>query len=163
MIALDTYAIRKRGTGMASFVMRRRGSTYVLVLGATMLVTVIGLSSILAIRVQRRTTEGTRDMLQARLNAKSAIEHGFFWIREDPNWRQTRGQGPWAVDAPMGEGTATLEVVFEDDGDTDPNNNPALLTGTGVVGPARQMIEVRIVPVNGGFVVPPNGWNQVVN
>ena len=48
---------------------RRRGGVYVLVLAAGMLITVLGLSAILAARVSARSAQSTGDLTEARFHA----------------------------------------------------------------------------------------------
>ena len=53
---------------------RERGSVYILVLGASLLVAAIGVSSLMAVRVQRRAASITADQIQAREMARAGIE-----------------------------------------------------------------------------------------
>ena len=125
---------------------RRRASIYVMVLGTSLVVSVIGLSALLAIRIKRRTVELTIDFAQARLHAQSAIELGFRRISSDPNWRTTYPNGVWEADRPIGTGTFTLEG-------TDPDGLPLsndvmddlVLTGIGVQGDSRYKLRVTLV------------------
>ena len=143
---------------------RRRGSTYVVVLGASMLVMVIGLSALFAVRVQRRAARGTGDLAQARLYAQSAIEYGFLLLIKDTDWRNILGTGLWATDQPIGNGSFSLEVRVVGRIDTKiKSDDTVALVGTGVSGPARHQMEVRIVPSGGGMVVSPGSWVQIVN
>ena len=52
------------------------------------------------------------------------------------NWRINLGSGTWFTDQPIGGGTLSLEVSILDDGDGNPDNDSALLIGTGVHGQA---------------------------
>ncbi len=124
---------------------RRRGSIYAAVLGCSLAVTVIGLSALLALRVERRFVEGTGDFSQARLYAHSAIEDGLFRIHNDPDWRNAYPNGAWKSDAPIGTGTYTL--IGEDLLDSDLTNSysdSVVLTGIGVQGDARYKLQVRL-------------------
>ncbi len=125
----------------------RRGSIYPAVLAYASLVTIIGLSALLALRSQRRANEGEIDFSQARLHARSAIELGMWVVENDAAWRATLPNGVWVKDRSIGTGTYTLEGI-------DPNDNdlansalqPVVLTGTGVHGSARHKTEVRLEP-----------------
>ncbi|UCC29162.1 MAG: hypothetical protein JSU86_13280 [Phycisphaerales bacterium] len=143
---------------------RRRGSVYVVVLGVAMIVTVIGLSALAVVRIERRSLVGGTDFGQARLYAHSAIEMGFFWIRDDPTWRDNRPSGVWVEDQLIGDGTFTLEVKDPDDNNlkTEPNNF-IVLTGTGVRGDARFKLQVTVVPDRGGYEISSGTWRQVVD
>ena len=116
----------------------RRASIYVAVLGTAILVTVIGLSALMTIRIERTYSEGTSDLAQARMHARSAIEIGIHRIDTDLDWRNTYVSGvPWEEDQPIGNGTYTLEGVDQDGNLADDNTDPVVLTGTGVQGQAR--------------------------
>ena len=143
---------------------RRRGVAYVFFLGIAMFVTIIGLSALTVVRIQRRDANNANDLSAARLYAQSAIELGFATLHLDPAWRDNLGSGTWYSDAPIGTGALNLEVSITDDGDEHVGNDPLLLTGTGVCGQARHIIEVTLVALsdNGGLVVSPGSWKQVV-
>jgi hypothetical protein len=131
---------------------QHRGSIYVALLCAALIVSVIGLSALTAVRVQRTGAEGTNDLAAARFYAQSAIEMGLHWIDGDPSWRDTRPNGVWAANVPIGDGTFTLEGT---DPDGLPLNNnaydPLVLTGTGVKGAARYKLQVELLPQGGGL------------
>ncbi len=126
---------------------RRRGSIYPAVLAYASLVTIIGLSALLALRLQRRASEGEIDFSQARLHARSAIEMGMWVLENDPDWRTTLPNGVWVKDGPIGTGAYTLEGVDPNDAElADSNLHPLVLTGTGVQGAARHKTQVRLEP-----------------
>ena len=143
---------------------RRRGSIYVAVLGTSMLVTVIGLSALMATRIERTYAEGLSDLVAARVHAHSAVEMGYFWINTDPDWRTTRASGIWLADQPIGTGTFTLSVTDPDDHDLSIlPNDLIVLTGTGFEGNARFKLQVTYAVSNGGYEVIQGSWNQVVD
>lgn len=144
---------------------RRRGSIYVVVLGVSMTVAVIGLAALLALRIEHRTVETGGDFAQTRLYAQSAIEMGFFWIADDPEWRNNRPTtGVWVVDLPIGNGTFTLEAYDpEDDNLQAEPNNSFVLIGTGMQGEARYKLQVTVIPEKGGYEIAPGSWRQVVD
>ncbi len=124
----------------------RRGSIYIAVLGTAMLVTVIGLSALMTLRIERTCSEGTSDLAQARMHAQSAIEIGMHRIDTDADWRNTYPSGVWESDQPIGHGTYTLEGVDPDDNNLkDDDADPVVLTGTGVQGAARYKLQVTVV------------------
>ena len=71
----------------------------------------------------------------------------------DPAWRTGCGYGHWAIDQPIGVGRFSLDATFIDDGDGKAHNDPVVLTGTGVSGQARQMIQMIVTPRSGGMAV----------
>lgn len=142
---------------------QRRGSIYIVVLGTSMLVTVIGLSALMATRIERRFTETSNDFGAARLYARAAIDMGFFWINSDPDWRSNRPSGVWVVDQPIRTGTFTLSVTDPDDGDLAiAPNNFMVFVGTGVEGDTRFKLEVTVAAVDGGYEILQGTWRRVV-
>ena len=128
----------------------RRGSVYVMVLGATMLVMTIGLTALYAARVENRSSTTSNDLVASRLYAQSAIEMGMFLIQEDLNWRDNRTSGWWELDAVIGDGTYSLQVIDPVDGIL--SNSPTHqidMQGVGMKGDARHMVHVTLEAVLG--------------
>lgn len=125
---------------------RKRGSIYILVMMSAMLVTFIGLGSLLAIRVQRRSGSVANDLTQARLHAQSAVELGLLFTKTDADWRTNRANGLWISNQPLGDGTFSLTGVDPQDGDlTNSIYEPLVLTGIGQRGIARHQTQVTLV------------------
>ncbi len=143
---MNTWRQSRYATGRTATVdyHRRRGVSYVYFLSTMMLVAVIGLSALMYARIQRRSAQGGDHSIAARFYAQSALELGFAEIHLDPDWRTTLGSGIWISDQPIGDGTLSLEVSILNDGDGNPDNDPALLVGTGVHGQATHKIEVTL-------------------
>jgi hypothetical protein len=126
--------------------LRRRGSVYLIVLALSMMVTIIGLASLFAVRVQRRSAQVTEDCGQARLCAQSAVELGLYYVSSDPDWRTTWSNGTWVQDKPLGSGSFTLEGIDPTDGDLENSDyNPLVLTGIGTKGIACHKTQVTLV------------------
>lgn len=126
---------------------RSTGSVYLHVLGASMLVTIVGLAAVSAVRLQTRATQRASDLAEARACAVSAVELGLLHV-EDPNWRTIWPNGAWLSTKALGDGTFTLEGVDPQDGDlSDSEFEPLVLTGTGIKGIARHKARVTLVPV----------------
>jgi hypothetical protein len=124
-----------------------RGSAYLLILGAAMLVTVIGISSLLVARVEHRAATGAEDRAKARAYAESAIELALLLINGDATWRSKLGNTNWPTDEPIGDGTYTIEVVDVIDGMVATGaTDPLVVTAIGMKGQARQKIEVGLFP-----------------
>ncbi len=115
-----------------------------------MTVAVIGIAALMALRIEHRTVETSADFAQTRLYAQSAIEMGFFWIADDPDWRSNL-----PTTGVIGNGTFTLEAS-----DPEPNNSFVLI-GTGMQGEARYKLQVTVQPDNGGYEIDPLSWRQV--
>ena len=142
---------------------RRRGSSYVFFMGTAMIVTIIGLSALMAVRIQRRGAEGSNDLAAARFYAQSAIEHGFAMINEKSDWRTDLGSGFWVTDQDIHGGTYSLEVTFIDDGDEILENDDLVLTGTGVHGPATHKTQVTLTAQGSGVALSPGSWQRSLN
>ncbi|MDH3583124.1 MAG: hypothetical protein OER86_02800 [Phycisphaerae bacterium] len=139
----------------------QRGSVYVVVLGMAMLVTAIGLSSLLHARVTHRQVMRFHGMDQARVLAGSAIDVGLFLIEQDAAaWQQMLGDAegqtvdlltgtivPGAGGASqesLGGGTYSILATFLDDGDPASGADEATLLGVGRSAGARFLLEVRV-------------------
>jgi len=140
---------------------RSRGSVYILVLGASLLVAVIGISSLMAARVQRRAVVVSADVIQARENARAAIDRTLWGIKMMPiTWRASLAGGAFSSGT-LGGGSLSLVVVDPVDGNlTNNNTDPVVLTGTGNVGQATYMLDVTL---NGDGTIRPGTWKRVVN
>ena len=139
---------------------RRRGSSYVFFMGTAMIVTIIGLSALMAVRIQRRGAEGSNDLAAARFYAQSAIEHGFAMINQKADWRTDLGSGFWIPAVNIHGGTYSLDATFSDDGDGNPDNDYVVLTGTGVHGPARHKTQVTLTAQGSGVALSPESWQR---
>jgi len=123
---------------------RRRGSVYMIVLAISMLVTVIGIASLFAVRVQRRSAQIINDCAEARLYARSAVQLGLLHV-QDSNWRNTYSNGVWQSDISIGSGTCTVEGIDPDGVLNNSDMDPLVLIGTGQKGSARQKTQVSLV------------------
>ncbi len=140
---------------------RQRGSVYVLVLGASILVAVIGVSALMAARVQHGAISRSADAAQTRLLARSAIDLGLCSIRQNPTWRTLFAAGTLPTGLELGSGTLTLTATDPVDGNlTNNNTDPVVLIGIGNVGQATYRLEVTL---NGDGMIESGSWRRVVN
>jgi hypothetical protein len=110
-----------------------------------MILTVIGLSTLMVTRVQARGSKGEQDFGQARLIARSAIEVGLFHLATDPDWRTTFSSGVWIATQSLGDGTYSLSGRDPlDNYLPDDESDPLVLEGTANVGQARYVLEVSL-------------------
>ena len=121
----------------------RQGSTYIIVVGATLLITVFMMAGLLVIRIQRNQFQNASDQQQARLNAEAALDLGLNYIRVNPsNWRNQPLNLQSEYSAPNELQLAMIDPV---DGDLfDSLEDPVLLVATGSAGNAIQMIRARL-------------------
>jgi hypothetical protein len=112
--------------------------------GVALIVSVLALGAILVRRVERRMSQSTSDVTEARLYALAAIEMGLLRIKNDPGWRNTYSNGVWEADVAVGNGTYTLEGIDPDDGIlNNGDTHPLVLIGTGTIGLARQKLQAK--------------------
>lgn len=125
----------------------RRGGVYLAVLGAAMVVTIVGLSAMSVARLEFLAGETGVDAVRARAAAESALELGMLEMQSNALWRTTNVNGAWRTDCPIGGGaTYTLEGRDPSDGNLSNNNrDPVVLRGVGVSGQARHIVEVTMV------------------
>lgn len=123
---------------------------YVVVLGCTAAIVVIGLSAAVAVRVERRSAEDTTDLAEAQLYARTGVEMAQHLIRGDKSWRTNRASGSWEVDKPIGAGTYTIQGVDPVDGNlSNSNADPLLVTGIGRARDATYKLQVTMNPIGG--------------
>ena len=118
----------------------RIGSTYIIVVGASMLLTLLMLAGLMAIRIQRLEIRNSTDVQAARLNIESGIQMGLFHIRDNPtNWRQS------ATSTTIGNDGISVQLIDPIDGDlTDSDSDPVVISVTGKSGTAQQHARVRL-------------------
>ena len=142
---------------------RRSGSVYIMVLGASLLVALIGVSSLMAARVQRRSATLTADKIQARELARSGIDRVMLGAKRnllDSIWRTRLKNGNYEDKAFAG-GTFSVTGIDPIDGDlTNSNDDPVLLASVGVYGEAKYILQVTI---NGDGSPQLGTWQRVVN
>src|ERR1043165_6210483 len=126
---------------------RRRGGVYVAVLGAAMVVSLIGLASLAAVRSQRVTAQASVDTVKARLYAESGVELAMQWISSDSNWRTNRISGAWATNLAIDDGYVTISGTDTTDGSlSNRPYDPVVIQSTGTRGMATQIVQATLVP-----------------
>ena len=128
----------------------RRGSTYVLVLGVAMVVTVLGFSALLLARINTVATLSANDWAEAGTLAFSATEHALADLNDSSGgvaWRSSFQSGVLAAEHALGRGTLSWMLVDEEDGDlADELTDPVRLYGIGRVGQAVRVYSVVLFP-----------------
>ena len=123
----------------------RRGGIYVLVLGASILVTVIGVSAVALARIRTRVSSAELPAAKARFAAQSLIEVALLRIAGDSNWRSTYTSDTWTADEVVGDAIGAYKLVDEldDDLDNDPTH-PVRLYTKATVGSAVRVCSVEL-------------------
>ena len=123
---------------------RRRGSIYLTTLAVAAIVAVIGVAAMMSVRLAQHVAVETSDFAKARVCARAGLEMGAYWMKHESNWRTTRGNGTWASDVPMGDGTFTVTASDPVDGDVASGvDDPVVLSSTGKVGEASYTLSCR--------------------
>gem|GEM_PF-595789 len=128
----------------------RRGSLYVSVLGVAMIVSMIGMSTMVVARLNLRSVSWRQDRSEARLLADSAVELGAAIVLQDSNWRNDFLNGQEYPSPPMtiGNGTIAWKLVDENDSNlADDDSDVTRLYGIGRVGQAVYTKSVRMEPL----------------
>ena len=129
-----------------------RGSAYVLVLGTAMVVTTIGMSALLIMRVHTHTANASRDEIKARFYGQSVVDIVLFRIANDANWRTTYTNDTWTGREKIRELRFRYKLVDEEDGDlADDVYQPARLYAEATVGAAVRIYSVLLNPGSSGF------------
>ncbi len=130
----------------------RRGTMYILVMGAAAIVSLVGMTGLMVARLQYRQANQARDWQEAGDLALSAIEVGVLKINATPTWRSTFTNNAESTPVAMGDGTFTYKFVDAalgmSSGDGNLNNNtydPVRLYGIGRVGNAVRVYSVLLV------------------
>ena len=119
---------------------RRSGSVYILILGTSVILAVIGLSAAMVSRVQTRSVQAEGDWAEAQTLAVSASEGALAEIAAHSDWR-TRYSGTTRT-VSFGRGTMRWSLKDEKDGDLGNNpNDPFLIVARGQVNRAAQLSE----------------------
>jgi hypothetical protein len=125
---------------------RRSAALYVAVTGTTMIVSVLALSSIAIVRIERRQATAVNSSLVARANARSAVELVLHRINSNPDWRTNYFHNVESPALPLGtasQGTVSWKIT-DSDGDLDNSDGVLRLKGIGRNGNTVQVSSVEI-------------------
>lgn len=130
----------------------RRGSVYIMVLGVSLLVTVMGVGSLLAARSSARAAETGTETEQAQQSARAAVEFGLYYIRNNPNWRDLKTSGSWSNKTVFAEGAINFALVDEVDGVLNNNDtDPVRVYGRGEYGGSVRLMSVELITSATGY------------
>ncbi len=142
------HTLRKTGHNYRT----RRGSIYVLTLGTTMIVAVLGLAALSLVRIQRLQMQGGDDMRHAQAHAKVSLDMAWYRVQNDASWRSKMASGTWATDQAIGDGFYSFTATDPTDGDlTDSLVDPVVIVGVGKSGNATQKLQMEIRALQPGL------------
>ena len=133
--------------GRGALQRRRRGAAlYVAVTGTAMVVSVLAMSSMAIVRIERRQATAINTRLIARANARSAVELAVQRINAMPAWRTTYFNNVETPALSLGAGilgTASWKLA-DSDGELDDSDATLTLKGIGRVGSTVQVSSIQI-------------------
>ena len=123
----------------------RAGSTYLIVLGTGLIVSVLGLSGLLVVRIQRSQLSAVSSLSVARINARAGLDMALLRIETLSDWRQKLQEKTWEGDQALAEGVYSFKGIDPIDGDlVDSITEPVVVTTTGKMGDAVHRLEVQL-------------------
>ena len=127
---------------------RRRGlALYLTVVGASLLVGIIALSSNEISRARLRSAALARDTEQVRIAAVSAVEIAMRYCNDTPTWRNTLAASP-PPPRPFGIGAIQFAVIDDIDGDLKNDDaQPVRLLGSAVFGATKFRVSLLARPM----------------
>ncbi len=127
----------------------RRGGIYVAVLGVAMLVTLIGLSALLSVRVDQRTTGLIENAVKVDFQAQAAVDRAIFRLNNLANWRTAYTNDTWTAGQTFDGVTTSFKLVDEIDGNlANDANQPVRVYGRATAGDAMRMCSLCVEPRN---------------
>lgn len=125
---------------------RRGTSLYITVLSTALIVSLLGLSGLTVLRIERKQSAVSNDRRTAKMNAASAVQWALRVIANDPNWRTTHSNGIETTPQSLGaDSSGTLSWILEDsDGSLTDADTELRLKGIGRVGNTVQVSSVKI-------------------
>lgn len=129
-----------------AFAYQRKGTALVLVLGVTALVGVIGLSSLLAVRLEHQSAQLRTATADATRLASAGLEIVFERLRGDSSWRTRYTSGAWSTPATLGrDRSLQFQLVDEKDGNlSNVSGDPVVLRIRAVSGKAVRRVRVEL-------------------
>lgn len=124
----------------------RRGSVYVVVLGASLVVATTALAAMGLARVGLREAALGDDLRGARRAAASGVEYALNWLHAQGSWRSAVASGVEQPPVYLGETMFTWRLTDADGDLTDDERDHAVLSVTGKSGDAYAVEEVDVEP-----------------
>lgn len=125
--------------------LRRGAALYIAVTGTTMVVSVLAMSAIAIVRIERKQAAAISTRLLARSHARSAVELGLQRINSDPSWRTAYSNVETTVPSLGGNSAGSVSWSVQDsDGDIENSDSVLRIKGIGRVGGAVQASSVAV-------------------
>ena len=142
----------------------RRGTAYVMVLVVSMIVTIVGVTSITLARIQTRQSVQVNDWAEAQVLAASGIEQTLCILNANEDWRKIYTQGAVAQTHNLGNGTYKWRLYDNVDGDFTDNPTDAMtLQVIATVNETNYRLSVDLAPTADNITLVKGSWEQIVN
>ncbi len=117
-----------------------------MVLSTALIVSLLGFVGMTLVRIERREIVISSELLEARANARSAVELALRALANDPNWRNTYTDEVESTPLSLGpSGKGTVSWILDDTDDDLTNGDVDLrLKGVGRVGNTVQVSSVKL-------------------
>lgn len=133
---------------------KRRGSIYIMTLGSSLIVAVLGLAALKSVSVHRKETQIVADSLQAQLNARTGLDVALLRIANNSNWRTQFQTGAWSAEQSAVDGSFQLTADDPVDGNLlDDDMDAVIITSTGRKGDATQKLQFELEPARLGLSI----------
>lgn len=126
----------------------RSGTVYIMAMGTSLIVACLAVSSLQAVRVQRRMNDFASQANNAREIARAGVEFAQHQILTDPAWR-TRFRNGVPTSRTTTGGSFTVTLTDPADGNIAArSSDPILISSIGSFGTARQTATAYLAPQN---------------
>lgn len=147
----------------------RRGSAYLLVLGVSMVVVMIGVTSSRLMRLRSANARLGEGEVRAEFLARSAADVVLKRLNLDDAWRDANSSGVWSGDEAIDGGTFRFMLMDEDGSLGDDAGDRARLHVSATIGGATRIFSVEVeaegkaqenLLSNGGFESGTMSWSR---
>jgi len=123
--------------------MNKRGSIYIVTLGAAIILVGLTLGMSSQMLQFRRARHGQTGADQANVYAELGIRHALHFTHTAPSWRTLLPNGTWLSNVSNGQGTYTVTGIDPADGVLDNDDGTVILTSTAVASDISRQVRVN--------------------
>ncbi len=134
-----------------------------MVLVVSLIVMVVGVTSVAIARIQTRQSVRANDWAEAQALAFSAIEQAMSVLNSGEEWRKIYSHGTIAQTHSLGNGQYSWGLYDNVDGDlSDSDTDSITIRAMGKVGRASYSLRVDVTPTATTAAIDTGTWKQVV-
>lgn len=120
-----------------------------MVLVSSAIVMVVGVSALMAVRLEQSAAAGANRAAEARVHARAAIELALTQINDDPDWRDHHTHDQWAEPQDLADGQIQYKLVNTTAGElADDPTSAVWLYGRAVHGLVQRTTRVLLQPTS---------------